>query len=194
MFGRPIWRVSLAAVAVTLLWPGSRSSAAEYAIDPASTLVTFEMQSLRAAQRGEFKRAGGTVMLDSTTGSGRIDIVIDARSVQASTAAMTKFVRGPAMLNTGAHPEIAYRSARVVFADGKPSRIEGELTLLGVTRVVPLAVTYYDCTSEQRCSMVATANVKRSAFGMNRYLMFASDEVKLAIQAQSVLIDPMSPG
>ena len=77
-----------------------------------------------------------------------------------------------------------------LISQGKPARIEGELTLLGVTRSVPLQVSSYDCVDESgagdRCAIVATANVKRSAFGMTRYMLFAADDVQLAIQAEGV--------
>ena len=92
------------------------------------------------------------------------------------------------MLNTAAHPEIAYRAHRILFTAGRPTRIEGELTLLGVTRAVALDVSNYGCTGQldQRCTIVASTSVKRSAFGMTRYMLFASDDVKLAIQAEGV--------
>jgi polyisoprenoid-binding protein YceI len=171
-----------------LVWNASSQAATEFTIDPSRTLVSFEMRSLGTTQRGEFNRAAGSVMLDSTEERGELDIVIDARSLKASSEAAAKFVRGPSMLNTAVHPEIAYRAQRIVFAEGRPMRIEGELTLLGVTRSVALDVSRYDCQGEvdQRCAIVASASVKRSAFGMTRYMMFASDDVKLAIQAEGV--------
>jgi polyisoprenoid-binding protein YceI len=164
-------------------------AAAEYTLDPNHTLVTFEMRSLGTTQRGEFSRAAGTVMLDVAAEHGDLEIVIDARSLKASSPAAERFVRGPSMLNTDVHPEIAYRARHVVFSQGRPARIEGELTLLGVTRSVPLDVSHYDCSDEmgqpQRCAIVATASVKRSAFGMTRYRLVASDDVKLAIRAEA---------
>ena len=169
---------------VILAWhPNSHST--EFTIDPTRTLVSFEMRSLGTTQRGEFNRAAGTVTLDATEERGELDIVIDARSLKAGTEAVAKFVRGPSMLNTAAHPEIAYRAQHIVFSEGLPTRIEGELTMLGVTRSVALDVSSYDCTG-QRCVIVATASVKRSAFGMTRYMMFASDDVRLAIQAEGI--------
>jgi polyisoprenoid-binding protein YceI len=170
-----------------LLWNAS-ARATEFTLDPSRTLVSFEMRSMGTTQRGEFRRAAGTVMLDSAEERGELDIVIDARSLEAGSAATAKFVRGPSMLNTAVHPEIAYRAQRIVFSEGRPARIEGELTLLGVTRSVALDVASYDCAGQgdQRCAIVATTNVKRSAFGMTRYMMFASDDVKLAIQAEGI--------
>jgi polyisoprenoid-binding protein YceI len=186
MLTRHSWLASLIVLTATFWHAGAR--AAQYTLDPSRTLVTFEMRSLGTTQRGEFNRATGTVTLDSVGGRGEIDIVIDARSLKANTAATAKFVSGPSLLNTAEHPEIAYQAQHIVFAGGRPARIEGELTLLGVTRPVALYVSDYGCNGEidQRCTLVATAYVKRSAFGMTRYRMFASDEVKLAIQAEGV--------
>jgi polyisoprenoid-binding protein YceI len=186
MLTRHSWFASLIAL-TTLFWNAS-SHAAEYTLDPSRTLVTFEMRSLGTTQRGEFSRTTGTVMLDSAEERGEIDIVIDARSLKANTEATAKFVSGPSLLNTAVHPEIAYQAQHIVFSGGRPARIEGELTMLGVTRPVALHVSDYDCNGEidQRCTLVASAYLKRSAFGMTRYRMFASDEVKLAIQAEGV--------
>jgi polyisoprenoid-binding protein YceI len=186
MLTRHSWLASLI-VFTTIFWHAN-SRAAEYTLDPSRTLVSFEMRSLGTTQRGEFSRATGTVTVDSTEQRGEIDIVIDARSLKANTEATAKFVSGPSLLNTVVHPEIAYQAQHIVFSGGRPARIEGELTLLGVTRPVALYVSDYDCHGEvdERCTLVATAYVKRSAFGMTRYRMFASDEVKLAIQAEGV--------
>ena len=183
---RHSWLASLIAL-TALCWHAS-SRATEFTLDPSRTLVSFEMRSLGTTQRGEFNRAAGTVTLDSAEARGERDIVIDARSLKAGSAATAKFVSGPAMLNTAVHPEIAYRAHRIVFAADRPVRIDGELTLLGVTRAIALDVSSYDCTGtlDQRCTIVATARLKRSAFGMTRYMLFASDDVKLAIQAEGV--------
>lgn len=187
MLTRHSWLASLIAFAAVLWHTGSHAT--EFTLDPTRTLVSFEMRSLGTTQRGEFNRAAGTVTLDSTEQRGELDIVIDARSLKAGSEATAKFVRGPSMLNTAAHPEISYRAHRILFTAGRPTRIEGELTLLGVTRAVALDVSNYDCTGQldQRCTIVASASVKRSAFGMTRYMMFASDDVKLAIQAEGVV-------
>jgi len=170
------------------------SNAAEYAIDPDRTRVTFEMRTLGAVEHGIFNGAGGAVTLDADAGGGRLDIVIDARSVDAGSERMENFLRGAALLDVERYPEIVYRAQRLVFVGDRLARIEGELTLRGVTRAVSLAVTRYDCASQafpaqQRCSMTATASFRRSAFGMTRYRFIARDEVTLAIHAEGVRTD-----
>jgi polyisoprenoid-binding protein YceI len=191
MFGQTIPRILLATLVALMLARYDVAAATEYTIDSARTVVWFEMHGFGSRQQGKFDDIEGTVMLDPAANGGRVHIVIDARSLAANSEVVEKLARGPAMLNVGVHRRIAYSADRVRFVGGEPAIIEGELTMLGVTRVVPLAVTHYGCTNEapsgaQRCSMVATATFKRSEFGMTRYRALASDDVKLAIEAQGV--------
>jgi polyisoprenoid-binding protein YceI len=184
---------SLSALTAALVLPCAHAAAEEYTIDPAHTFVSFEVRHLGiSTQRGRFNSANGKVALDTEAGNGRIDIVIDARSIDTGNEAMEKLLRGQGLFNVEQFPEIAYKAERVVFANGKPERIEGELTLLGVTKSVPLTVSGYGCTRKPflvqlRCGMDAAATFKRSEFGMTSYMSFTSDEVKLAIQAEAVL-------
>lgn len=163
------------------------SSALEYAIDPDETVVSFAVKRFGLTrQSGEFSSVAGMVALDAEAGQGAIDIAVDTRSVSADSAMMESFLRGPAILNVERYSEIAYKAQTVVFKDGKPERIDGHLTLLGVTRRVSLTVERYSCgrvevNGAQRCELDATATFKRSGFGMNHYLAVVSDEVKLAI-------------
>jgi polyisoprenoid-binding protein YceI len=191
MFTQITARILLVTLTGVLLTRYESAQATEYAIDSARTVVWFEMHGFGSRQQGKFDEIAGTVMFDPAANGGRVDIVIDARSLEANSEVVEKMARGPAMLNVGVHQQIAYSAERVRFVGGEPALIEGELTMLGVTRIVPLAVTQYDCTSDgtsggQRCSLMATATFKRSEFGMTRYRALASDDVKLAIEAEGV--------
>jgi polyisoprenoid-binding protein YceI len=163
------------------------SSLTEYTIDPAHTVVSFEVRRLGiSTQTGEFSSVVGTVAFDAEAGQGFMEIAVDTRSIRAGSETMESFLRGPGVLNVEQHSKIAYKADDVVFANGKPERINGELTLLGVTRPLTLKVVGYVCTEthapgQRRCKLDATATFKRSEFGMTRYLAVVSDEVKLAI-------------
>jgi polyisoprenoid-binding protein YceI len=185
--GRIVW---MSAAAAILLNPCAPADAAEFVIDPQRTKVEFEMRALGGAQRGEFTDVSGTVALDPRTESAQIDIRIDAESVETTNSAVERVVRSRSMLDVDAHKDIAYRADRVMFADGAPKQIVGELTLRGVTHPIVLAVTRYECTSSdaepERCAMVAAASFSRAAFGMTAFRALAQDEVRLAIRAEGV--------
>jgi polyisoprenoid-binding protein YceI len=188
MSRKSLWLMTLLSLAAPLLSAHASASTTEYTIDPDKTVVSFEVKRLGfSRQSGEFGNVAGTVAMDAEAGLGSIEIAVDTRSVRADSETMESFLRGPGVLNVERYAEIAYKAQHVVFAGGKPERIDGELTLLGVTRPVTLTVERYICAAPQTasghqvCKLDATATFKRSEFGMDRYLAVVSDEVKLAI-------------
>jgi polyisoprenoid-binding protein YceI len=168
-----------------------RETAESYTIDSARTVVSFEVRSLGFLRhRGTFRKSAGSVFLDPQADEGTFDVVIDARSIQAGNGAELKIMRGAGFLNVEQFPEILYKAQHVVFKDGEPSRVEGELTLLGITNPVPLRVSGYHCTSAvdscpRRCMMDATAIFKRSLFGITGSTPLAGDKIRLAIHAEA---------
>jgi polyisoprenoid-binding protein YceI len=188
-FHRPVTLIALAMIVVA---PAARSAAAEYTIDPDRTSIEFQLRSVGSLQRGHLTGAEGTVALDAAAGTGRIDIVIDTRSVASDNAGIEGVLRGPAMLDVQKYRQIAYRAERIIFVDETPVRIDGELTLRDVTRSVPLVVSRHTCTktTPQRCSLIANATILRSDFGMSRFKLLANDEVNLSIRAEAIRISP----
>jgi polyisoprenoid-binding protein YceI len=170
----------------------NRDTGLRYSIDSARTVVSFEVRSFGIfKQRGWFGFASGSVTLDPQADEGSFDVVIDARTIRASSNARLQIIRGPGFLNVEKFPEISYKAQHVAFTDGKPIRVDGELTLLGVTHPVPLGVNDYLCTSPsgengRRCMIDASAMFRRSEFGMTGSMSLAGDKVRLAIHAEAV--------
>jgi polyisoprenoid-binding protein YceI len=165
----------------------------DYVIDPGHTFPSFEVQHQGVStQRGRFNRTSGKVTLDPEAGKGSVDIIIDARSISTGNEEMDKLLRGKDFFNVEQFAEISYKAQSITFTDGKPEHIDGQLTLLGITKPVSLKVTSYACTrkpflTQLRCGVDAQATIRRSEFGMTSLLSFTSDEVKLAIQAEAIL-------
>src|SRR5687767_10794300 len=109
-----------------------------YVIDPTRSTVSFEVKRLGFARSGEFTSVAGTVVLDAGANSGSVEIAVDSRSIRAGSEPEENFLRGPSVLNVEEHAEIAYEAGNIVFANGRPVRIDGTLTLRGVTRPVSL--------------------------------------------------------
>jgi len=181
--------VSWTGVLATIVVTGCAQSFAAptaYVIDPARTTVSFEVKRMGFARGGEFTSVAGTVVLDAAANSGSFDIAVDTRSIRAGSEPEENFLRGPSVLNVEQHTEIAYKAGHIEFANGKPLRIDGELTLRGVTRPVSLTVVGYACPIDLvpgrgKCVLDATAVFKRSDFGMTGYRVLVSDDVKLSI-------------
>jgi polyisoprenoid-binding protein YceI len=162
-----------------------------YTIDSARTVVSFEVRSFGIfRQRGWFGASSGSVTLDPQSDAGTFDVMVDARTIQASSDARRRIISGVGLLNADKFPDISYKAAHVAFYEGKPIRVDGELTLLGVTRPVPLRVSGYHCTpptdkDSRRCMMDASAMFRRSEFGMTGAMPLAGDKVRLTIHAEA---------
>jgi polyisoprenoid-binding protein YceI len=164
----------------------------EFAIDAGHAFPTFEVKHLGiATQRGRFNHTSGTVMLDRDAGVGSVDVVIDARTIDTGNELLDKLLRGPTFFDTEKYPEIRYKATQVSLIEGKPSIVDGELTLLGVTKSVPLEVSGLQCTRKPllvvlRCGVDMKTTFRRSDFGMSAMESFVADEVTILIQAEAV--------
>ena len=193
----------LAAAIMATVSPAAADAAEQaYAIESTGTVVTFEVSNFGIAKRqGVFNTVAGTVMLDTQAGDGSVEIVVDARSIQAGDAATQSLVLGKSFLNVEEYSQIAYKAEHVVFEGGRPAWMQGQLTLLGVSKTVLLTISGYRCPgateAEERaparpksaaaasngCVLDAEATFRRSEFGMNRYMGLVSDVVRLAIHS-----------
>lgn len=186
----------LSALSGVLLGGAAIALPQDFVIDPAHTYTTFEVSHLGiSTQRGRLGNTTGTVMLDVVEGKGEMNISLDARSLSTGNEFMEKFLRGGSWFAVEQHPTITFSASNFTFVAQKPTRIEGVLTLRGVSRPVSLTVAQYACTRlpfgvRLTCGMDAYGVIKRSDFGMDSLLNFVGDDVKLLIQAEAVRQEP----
>ncbi len=166
-------------------------AAESYTVDPRHTFPSFEVNHLGfSTQRGRFNKTSGRIVLDRQAKSGSVDIVIEAASVDSGLDKLEEHMRGEDFFNVEKFPTLAFKSRAVKFSGDKPSAVEGDFTLLGVTRPVTLTITAFNCgvhpiNKKDVCGADAMAVIKRSEFGMTKYVPGVSDEVKLFIQVEA---------
>ena len=166
-----------------------------YTIDPYHTVPYFEVDHLGfATMRGRFDRATGKLTIDHAAKTGSIDITIPTATVNTGDTdrgsrprTRDEHLRNADFFNVQEFPNMTFKSTRVVFKGDDPVSIEGNLTMLGVTKPVTLNLDRWKCGPDIRtqgkryqCGGNATGAFKRSEFGMKYGLPAAiGDEVKL---------------
>jgi polyisoprenoid-binding protein YceI len=95
------------------------------------------------------------------------------------------------MFNVAKFPTITYKSKSIKFDGDRPVAVEGDLTMLGVTKPVALAINKFTCIphpmlKREVCGADASGEFKRSDFGLNYGLPRFSPEIKLAIQVEAL--------
>jgi polyisoprenoid-binding protein YceI len=164
-----------------------------YTLDPVHSQPAFETRHLGMSnQLGSFTKSSAKVTLDRAAKKGTIDVTIDAASIRTFDAnRLDPIVKGEKYFNVEKFPTITFKSSNVKFDGERVVEVEGDLTLLGVTRPVTLKVANFTCgqhpfNKKPMCGAEATATIKRSDFGMTAGLPYApGDEVKLVIPIEA---------
>lgn len=166
-------------------------AADSYTIDPRHTLPTYEISHFGwSTQRGRFRNVSGKVVLDRAAKTGSVDVVIDAASVDSGVDKLDQHLRNADFFNVAKYPVMTFKSTKMSFEGENPVAVEGEFTLLGVTRPLTLTINAFHCApnpfaKKDACGADAVAIIKRSDFGMNTYLPGLGNEVKLLINVEA---------
>jgi polyisoprenoid-binding protein YceI len=187
-------RLTIALLAVAL--PLSAVAAPEnYTIDPHHTFPNFEVNHLgMSTMRGQFTNTAGKFSIDHAAKSGTLEITVQTVSVTTGDIdkagrprTRDEHLRTPDFFNVAEFPTMTYKSTGVKFNGDNPHTIDGNLTLLGVTKPVNLQVESWKCgpnpqSKKEMCGGNASGSFKRSEFGMKFGVPNVSDEIKLWIE------------
>ncbi|MBB5519913.1 YceI family protein [Amphiplicatus metriothermophilus] len=117
-----------------------------------------------------------------------ISVTIDAASIDSGVDEFDDHLRSADFFDVANHPEIAFESTSVERVGPNKGKVTGELTIKGVTKPVALDVTFNKADALQdgghKLGFSAKTTVKRSDFGVDRYVPFVGDEVEVLIEAE----------
>ena len=163
-----------------------------YAIDPGHTYPSFEADHMGiSVLRGKFNKTSGTVVLDRAAKTGSIDITIETDSLDFGHDKLNAHAKNADMFDVPKFPTATYKSKSITFKGDVPVSVDGELTLHGVTKPVTLTINKFKCIDhpmlkKEVCGADASAEFKRSDFGINYGLPRFAPEVKLQIEVEAV--------
>lgn len=183
---------NLIALALACATIGTPAAAADnYTIDSTHTFPSFEISHLGfSIQRGRFNSSSGKIALDTAAKSGSIDVTIDANSISTGLANLEKHLQGEDFFDTAKYPVITFASKSLKFDGDRLVSADGDFTMHGVTKPVTLMLDHFKCaphpmTKKPRCGANATTSIKRSEFGIAKYVPSVGDDVKIVIQVEA---------
>lgn len=185
--------VTLAVAAALAAASVAHAAPATYAMDPTHTFVTFEIGHFgTTTNRGRFDKKQGTVTLDKAAKSGKVELTIDATSINSGTPAFDKHLQSADLFDAAKHPTITFAADKFVFNGDKVSEVTGTLTLLGKSNPVTLKANQFNCyespmLKREVCGGDFEATIQRSQFGMGYGLQWGfPDNVRLVVQVEAV--------
>jgi len=183
--------IALFATATLVGLSASALAADSFNIDSRHTFPVFEVNHLGfSTQRGRFNRVTGKITLDTAAQKGSVEVVIDTASIDMGLEDWDKHMKSEDFFNVEKYPTMTFKSDKFIFKKGKPTEVHGELTLLGVTRPVVLSVNQFNCgvhpiNKKEVCGADLTTRIKRSDFGMTKFLPGIGDEIRILIPVEA---------
>jgi polyisoprenoid-binding protein YceI len=188
------FRLARRLLPAALLLAGAASAApVRYTLDKDHTYPSFEADHMGISTwRGKFNHSEGWVELDKAAGSGSVEVSIALDSIDFGQEALNTWARGKDFLDTAQHPRAVFKGHLAGFVDGAPTRVEGSLTLHGVTRPMALRIDHFKCIphplfKRDYCGADALGSFDRSAFGLDAGKDYGFDmQVALRIQVEAL--------
>ena len=172
----------------------AQAQAENYKIDSLHSFPHFGVDHFGVSTIwGRFDKMGGTFMIDKAGKKGSVELVIETASVTTGDSdkgsrprTRDEHLRQADFFNSTEFPRMTYKSTNVKFNGDAPSEIEGQLTLLGVTKPVNIKIDRWTCrehpmNKRAMCGGNASGSFKRTDFGMKFGVPNVGDEIRLMI-------------
>jgi polyisoprenoid-binding protein YceI len=164
-----------------------------YDVDPHHTFPSFEADHMGISfWRGKINKNSGKIVLDREAKQGTVDIAIDLSSIDFGEDLLNKWATGKDFFNVEKHGSTARYTGKLNFANGDPTEVQGQLTLMGVTKPLTLKLNRFKCIQHpmlkrELCGADAAATFNREDFGLTAGKDYGfSMDVGLRIQVEAV--------
>ncbi len=168
-----------------------------WTIDTLHSEVGFSVRHMMVSKvRGKFTKFTGQLVTAENPLDSTVTAEIDLASIDTGSEQRDGHLRSPDFFDTDKHPLMTYRSTGL-RADGDDFILEGELTLKGVTREVPLKLELNgfgpDSYGGTRAGFTAKGQINRADFGVtwNAAIegggVVVADKVELHLEIEAVL-------
>ena len=172
---------------------------ATWQMDPDHSSFQFKIRHLTVSNvKGDFSKLKGVVMIDDQDIARlKIEVVIDATSVNTGHAQRDEHLRGPDFFDVTKYPTITFVSKKVIKADTDRLKVVGDLTIHGVIREITVDVEgptpeVKDPWGNFRRGATATTKINRRDFGLtwNKVLdtggLVVGEEVNIYVELELV--------
>lgn len=127
-----------------------------------------------------------------------ISVVIDAASIDSGVDKFDDHLKSADFFDVANHPQITFKSSSVTIDGPASAKVAGDLTIKGVTKPTTLDVKINraaddDFAKGYKLGFSGKTVVKRSEFGVDKYVPFVGDEVVVVVEAEFVLPKEPAP-
>lgn len=168
-----------------------------WTIDPVHSEVSFLVRHMMVSKvRGSFRSFSGQIVTADDPTQSSVTAEISLASIDTGNEQRDNHVRSADFFDVAQFPTMTYRSTTIrSTVDG--FEVDGELTLKGITRSVPLSLELNGFTPDPyggtRVGFSATAQINRRDFGVDIAMpmdgggVVVGDKVSIVLEIEAVL-------
>jgi polyisoprenoid-binding protein YceI len=161
-----------------------------YKVEPYHTQVGFQVNHMGFTYfSGEFSGATGTVTLDPKhPAKMAVSVSVPVKTVLTTSPKLDEELVEADWLDAAKYPAMDFKSTSVKLTGANTADVTGMLTLHGVTKPETFHATFVGSgvnilDKAFTAGFEVTGTIKRSDFGVSKYIPLIGDEVKLTIAA-----------
>ena len=193
----PLPRRCLPLVGLGLLAAGpARAQQRQYRFDQNFGRLSFTARHFGLlSSTGQFGRFDAHVALDpADPGQAEVAVAVATGSIDLAWPGATELLRSPAYFDSEAHPMARFTGRAVGVANASRFRVEGDLTLRGITRPMRMEARLLRrgrdaAEGAETAEFSASGTLNRLEFGMREDRTTISDQVRLDVQVR-LLVGP----
>ncbi|RZM37647.1 MAG: polyisoprenoid-binding protein [Sphingomonas sp.] len=164
--------------------------AGSYAIDPNHTLVQFSVNHFGFNDYfGTLPGATGTMTLDpKRIAATKVDVSLPVERISTTNATLDGELKSADWFDAAKYPTIRFVSQSVTRTGPRTAKISGTVTMHGLSKPMVLDATFGGAgvnplSKAYTAGFKATGTLKRSEFGVTKYVPLVGDAVTLSITA-----------
>lgn len=120
-----------------------------------------------------------------------VAVTIDAASIDSRVDEFDKHLNGKNFFDTANHPEITFKSTKMIATGETTFDVTGDLTIKGITKPVTLSATVNKAANHPMrkvptIGLTAEGTLLRSEWGLGNYAPAVGDEVTLNITVEMI--------
>jgi polyisoprenoid-binding protein YceI len=176
--------------------PGYRTGT--WQIDATHSDVAFSVRHMMVSKvRGQFAEFEGTIVTAENPADSSVTASIKLDSIDTRNEQRDNHIRSADFFEVEKYPTMTYRSTSLVPNSDGSWTLDGELSLHGVTKSVPLQLELNGFTADpfggQRAGFSATTEINRREFGIDISMpmdgggVVVGDKISISLEIEAVL-------
>lgn len=164
-----------------------------YHFDKAHTSILWFISHIGFSNSvGQFMDYDGQIILDhDNPDQSSVTINIRTASIMTGQADFDTHLKSADFFNVEKYPTATFVSTKVTLLEDNRATVEGNFTLLGITKPLTLKVRFNKRAMDiqkniMRAGFSVKTTIKRSLWGMKHYLPFIGDDVIIRIEAEAL--------